>query len=60
MNIPEAKLSIAREALEALLQLGEPRAAATELIDRALRDEDDRPETTEQLITKIYAMRSGV
>jgi len=57
--VPQAQISIAREALEALLQLGENRAAATELIERALRDEDDRPETTQQLVSKVYAMRAG-
>jgi Holliday junction DNA helicase RuvA len=51
--------SLAREALQALLQLGEDRLTAVSLIDRALADPEQRPRTVQQLLTRVYALKAG-
>ena len=51
---------VARDALEALLRLGENRAQAITWIDRALADEDNRPTEAEQLIARVYQIKAGV
>ena len=47
-----------REALEALVALGENRAAAAQWIDAILRS-DDPPTTADELVARVYAMRAG-
>ena len=52
-------LTVAREALNALLQLGESRTDAVRWIDLALsRDEENRPEDTQALLSRIYQIKS--
>jgi Holliday junction DNA helicase RuvA len=52
---------LAREALEALLQLGENRTQALTWIDQVLaaQDEDERPRTAADLIAAVYRIKSG-
>ena len=50
---------LAREALEVLLQLGENRAQAMAWIDQVLRDADHRPQTAQDLIARVYQLKSG-
>lgn len=47
-----------RQALELLVQLGENQSQAMQWIDRALRDKD-RPQDTQQLIERVYQIKSG-
>ena len=49
--------TLARDALEVLTQLGEPRAEALQGIERALA-QDDAPADVEALIAAVYAARS--
>jgi len=51
---------LAREALEALLALGENRVQAIQWIDEALRDPEDRPRDASDLINRIYRIKAGV
>ncbi len=51
--------SLAREALEALLALGENRVQAIQWIDTAMSDPDDRPRDVSDLINRIYRIRAG-
>ena len=48
----------AREALEALVQLGESRADAMRWIDQIL-DGDDPPQDTAGLLSRVFQLRSG-
>lgn len=50
--------SVAREALEVLLQLGENRAQAVQWIDRALSG-DTPPADVQQLVAEVYRLRAG-
>lgn len=50
--------NLARQALEALVQLGEQRAAASTWIDQALRQED-RPADVQSLIARVYRIKAG-
>ncbi|MFA9478347.1 Holliday junction branch migration protein RuvA [Phycisphaerales bacterium AB-hyl4] len=50
--------SIAREALEVLLQLGENRAEAVAWIDQVL-GRDDAPTEADQLIAEVYRLKAG-
>lgn len=50
---------LARQALEALVQLGEQRAAASAWIDQALRDPDQRPTDVQTLIAHVYRIKAG-
>jgi Holliday junction DNA helicase RuvA len=51
--------SLAREALEALLALGESRVQAIQWIDTAMSDPDDRPRDASDLINRIYRIKAG-
>lgn len=51
---------LAREALEALLALGENRVQAIQWIDEAMRDPEDRPRDASDLINRVYRMKAGV
>jgi Holliday junction DNA helicase RuvA len=51
--------SLAREALEVLMQLGENRVQAVMWIDQALRDEASRPGTAEEIVARVYRIKSG-
>lgn len=51
--------ALAREALEVLLQLGENRTQALNWIDQIMRDTDNRPADVEELVTRVYAVKSG-
>ena len=57
---PQAGGSLAREALEALLALGENRLQAIQWIDTAMSDPDDRPRDASELINRIYRIKAGV
>jgi len=52
--------TVAREALEVLLTLGENRTDAINWIDQALRGEDDHPDDAEALVAKVYRIKSSV
>lgn len=49
---------IAREALEVLLQLGESRLDAVQLIDRVLA-QDDPPRDAQGVVTEVYRLKAG-
>ncbi|HEX7009635.1 MAG TPA: Holliday junction branch migration protein RuvA [Phycisphaeraceae bacterium] len=51
--------SLAREALEVLLQLGENRAQAVQWIDEALA-QSDPPRDVQTLIAEVYRIKAGV
>lgn len=51
--------TLAKEALEVLLQLGENRTQAVTWIDEALRDEADKPGDVQAVIAKVYRIKSG-
>jgi holliday junction DNA helicase RuvA len=51
--------SLAKEALEVLLQLGENRTQAVTWIDEALRDEADKPRDVQAVIAKVYRIKGG-
>ncbi len=51
--------NISREALEVLLQLGETRTEAIKWIDQAMRDPDNRPDDAEELVRRVYQIKSG-
>lgn len=51
--------AMAREALEVLMQLGENRVQAVNWIDQALRDPNDRPADVQDLVTRVYRIKSG-
>lgn len=53
-----AATSTARDALEALLKLGESRAQAIAWIDQILA-RDNAPQQVESLITEVYRLKSG-
>ena len=55
---PSAPPSIAREALEVLVQLGETRTQALTWIDAALAA-DDRPADTQALVAAVYRIKAG-
>lgn len=50
--------TLAREALEVLLQLGENRTQAVQWIDRAL-SAGDPPADVQQLVAEVYRLRAG-
>ena len=50
--------TLAREALEVLLQLGENRTQAVQWIDRAL-SADEPPADVQQLVAEVYRLRAG-
>ena len=50
--------TLAREALEVLLQLGENRTQAVQWIDRALSG-DPPPADVQQLVAEVYRLRAG-
>ena len=50
--------TLAREALEVLLQLGENRTQAVQWIDRALSG-DTPPADVQQLVAEVYRLRAG-
>ncbi|MEX2215838.1 MAG: Holliday junction branch migration protein RuvA [Phycisphaeraceae bacterium] len=50
--------SMAREAMETLLALGENRVQAVQWIDAAM-SEDDRPKDVTELINRIYRIKAG-
>lgn len=50
--------SVAREALEVLLQLGENRAEAVAWIDQVL-GRDEAPAEAEQVIAEVYRLKAG-
>ncbi|MBI1337736.1 MAG: hypothetical protein GC164_12345 [Phycisphaera sp.] len=50
--------SMAREALEVLLQLGENRTQAVTWIDAVLRDQD-RPRDAQELVSRVYRIKSA-
>lgn len=52
--------SIAREALDVLLQLGENRIEALTWIDRALAaSEDEKPKDAQELLAVVYRIKAG-
>lgn len=51
--------TLAREALEALMALGENRVQAIQWIDMAMSDPDDRPRDSSELINRIYRIKAG-
>lgn len=53
--------TMAREAVEALVQLGEVRQQALQWVDQALRQagEDDRPRDASELIARVYRIKAG-
>lgn len=51
--------AMSREALSALIQLGENRVQAVQWIDQALRDPDDRPRDVQALIQRVYTIKAG-
>jgi Holliday junction DNA helicase RuvA len=55
-----APRTMAREALEVLLQLGENRTQALAWIDEALRDESlgERPEDVQDLVARVYRIKA--
>ena len=55
---PAAGGTLAREALEVLLQLGENRTQAVQWIDRALAA-DDPPADVQGLVAEVYRLRAG-
>ncbi len=55
---PGSRRQAAREALEALVQLGESRADAMRWIDQIL-DGDDPPQDTAGLLSRVFQLRSG-
>lgn len=50
--------TLARQALDVLVQLGEQRVAASSWIDEALRAED-RPKDVQDLVARVYRIKSG-
>ncbi|MEM6392816.1 MAG: Holliday junction branch migration protein RuvA [Planctomycetota bacterium] len=50
--------SLAREAVEVLVQLGEQRLAATQWVDQLLRD-DDAPSEVQAVVAAVYRMKAG-
>ena len=50
--------TLARDALEVLLQLGENRTQAVQWIDRALAA-DDAPDDVQGLVAQVYRLRAG-
>lgn len=57
---PTGSGSIAREALDALVALGENRVQAMQWIDTIMSDPDDRPRDSSDLINRIYRMKASV
>ena len=55
---PPPRNSIAREALEALIMLGEKRTDALRWIDQVLH-EDDPPTKSDELIAAVYRIKGG-
>ena len=51
--------SMAREALEVLMQLGENRAQTVNWINMALSDPDDRPTDVTALIERCFRIKAG-
>ena len=51
--------SMAREALEVLMQLGENRAQAVNWINMALSDPDNRPDNVTALIERCFSAKAG-
>lgn len=58
---PQPASTMAREAVEALVQLGEVRQQALQWVDQALRQagEDDRPRDASELIAHVYRIKAG-
>ena len=50
--------TLARDALEVLMQLGENRAQAVQWIDRALNTEEP-PADVQELVAQVYRLRAG-
>lgn len=50
---------IARETMEALLALGENRAQVVQWIDMVLRDTDNPPRDSAELIARVYRIKAG-
>ena len=51
--------TVAREALEALVALGENRRQALQWVDQAMRDLDETPESVQDVIQRAYQIKSG-
>jgi len=51
--------AIARQTLEALLQLGESRQDAVGWIDQAMNDPEAPPESTDDLLERVYRIKAG-
>lgn len=56
---PATAGSIARQALEVLVQLGEQRNTASQWIDQIMRDTDNRPADVQDLVARVYRLKSG-
>lgn len=56
---PGGRSSLAREALEVLLQLGENRTEALTWIDRALSLADEKPADAQALLAIVYRIKGG-
>ena len=58
-NSPQAttRSSITNEAIDILTQLGEPRLIATQLVEKALQKSKTKPESTQNLIEMVYAIK---
>lgn len=57
-SAPAPAGTLAKQALDVLVQLGEQRAAASTWIDEALRAED-RPKDVQALVAYVYRIKSG-
>lgn len=58
---PPSGGGMVRDAVEVLAQLGENRAQAMAWIDQVLTaEEDDRPDTVDALVKRVYQIKAGV
>jgi Holliday junction DNA helicase RuvA len=55
---PPRPSQLAKEAVEALVQLGEHRSEATQWVDRVLTAEDP-PQTSEAILTEVYRLKAS-
>ena len=58
VNAPSRATSLSRSAVEVLVQLGEERGRAMELVDRVL-SQDDAPGEIDALVAAVYRLKAG-
>jgi Holliday junction DNA helicase RuvA len=56
---PTPRNNLAKEAVEAMVQLGENRAEAMRWVDHILTQHDDPPTTAEGVLTEVYRLKAS-